>query len=120
MGTPVPTRPVVSGNRGVNTHLSELISEILEPVALKMGGGEIASTEEALHDINNINNMIRESNGEWDKMNVIRNIFEAKQKDINGEEDTAYVNESVGMNGMNNNPSRGVGGLPPPRKESVR
>ena len=36
---PVPTRPVVSGNRGVNTHLSEMVSELLEPLVLEMGGG---------------------------------------------------------------------------------
>ena len=36
---PVPSRPVVSGNRGVNTHLSEILSELLEPLVLEMGGG---------------------------------------------------------------------------------
>ena len=35
---PVPSRPVVSGNKGVNTHLSEMISEFLEPVILEMKG----------------------------------------------------------------------------------
>ena len=34
-GTPVPTRPVMSGNCAINTHLSELISEILEPVVVQ-------------------------------------------------------------------------------------
>ena len=34
--TPVPSRPVVSGSRGINTHLSEWISEFLEPIALEM------------------------------------------------------------------------------------
>ena len=32
---PVPTRPVLSGNCAINTHLSELISEIIEPIALQ-------------------------------------------------------------------------------------
>ena len=49
---PVPTRPVVSGNRGLNTHLSELLSEILEPATNFVGGAEILSTEEALQKIN--------------------------------------------------------------------
>ena len=55
---PVPTRPVVSGNKGLNTHLSELLSEILEPVSFSIGGGEIASTEEALSRIEHINNTV--------------------------------------------------------------
>ena len=63
--TPVPSCPVVSGNRGVNTHLSELISEMLEPLVLEMGGGEIASTEEALHAITVVNEKIVGSNTDW-------------------------------------------------------
>ena len=55
---PLPTRPVISGNKGINTHLSELLSEILEPVSGSIGGGEIASTEEALNRINQINDLI--------------------------------------------------------------
>ena len=57
-GAPVPSRPVVSGNKGLNTHLSELISEILEPVALNMQSVEVSSTEEALHKITQLNNSI--------------------------------------------------------------
>ena len=52
---PVPTRPVVSGNCAVNTHLSELLSEIIEPVALQYKGAEIQSSEEGLAMLNNIN-----------------------------------------------------------------
>ena len=55
---PVPTRPVFSGNKGLNTHLSELLSEILEPVSFSIGGGEIASTEEALSRIEHVNNTV--------------------------------------------------------------
>ena len=57
-GTPVPSRPVVSGNKGVNTHLSEIIAELLEPLVLKLGGGEVSSTEEALYLINDLNKKI--------------------------------------------------------------
>ena len=46
--TPVPTRPVVSGNRGINTHLSEWLSELMEPIAIEMGASEVTSTEETL------------------------------------------------------------------------
>ena len=70
---PVPTRPVVSGNKGVNTHLSELLSEILEPVSYAIGGGEIASTEEALSKINYINDTIlkHEDLSEIDALNEL-------------------------------------------------
>ena len=57
-GDPVPTRPVASGNCGVNTHMSELISEILEPIAMELDGGEIASTEEMLNRFVTLNEKI--------------------------------------------------------------
>ena len=44
----VPSRPVVSGNKGANTHFSEIVSEILELVVKDMQSGEVVSTEEAL------------------------------------------------------------------------
>ena len=34
-------RPVDSGRAGFNTHLSEILSQILEPVALEMSGAEM-------------------------------------------------------------------------------
>ena len=37
-GKKVPSRPVVSGNSTITTHLSELLSEIIEPVALALKG----------------------------------------------------------------------------------
>ena len=36
---PVPSRPVVSGSRGVNTHLSEWIAEVMEPISNDMPSG---------------------------------------------------------------------------------
>ena len=42
-----PTRPVASGNRGMNLHLSEILSEILEPVADRVENScEVISTED--------------------------------------------------------------------------
>ena len=52
---PIPTRPVVSVSRGPNTHLSELISEIMEPAGSRMQSGEVCSTEEALSKIDDLN-----------------------------------------------------------------
>ena len=43
-----PSRPVVNGRAGYNAHLSEILSQILEPIAVEMTGAEIDSTEEAL------------------------------------------------------------------------
>ena len=48
-GTAPPTRPVVGGHLGVNMHLSELVSDILDPVVSNYEGGrEIISTEDML------------------------------------------------------------------------
>ena len=44
-GQPVPSRPIVSGNSTINTHLSELLSEVLEPLALNAKGAEIQSSK---------------------------------------------------------------------------
>ena len=47
-GSP-PTRPIVSGNKGMNMHLSEMISEVVEPVAdVYKHGFEAISTEDLL------------------------------------------------------------------------
>jgi len=50
--------PLLVEIKKLNTHLSELLSEILEPVSFSIGGGEIASTEEALSRIEHINNTV--------------------------------------------------------------
>ena len=59
-GKEVPSRPVVSGNKTYNVHLSELLSEILEPVAKESQSAEISSTEDALCQINNINQLVQD------------------------------------------------------------
>ena len=46
-GSAPPTRPVVGGHLGINMHISELVSDILDPVvACYEGGREIISTED--------------------------------------------------------------------------
>ena len=40
-GDPIPSRPIVCGNQGLNTHLSELISELTEPIVLEHDGAEV-------------------------------------------------------------------------------
>ena len=114
-------RPVVPGNRGVNTHLSEMISEILEPLVLETNGGEIASTEEALCAITRVNNLIEKSAGDWKELNLmggtspdVKNI----SRDINSptEEIHDHLNRTVGMDGMNKTTSGGVGVTLTPEK----
>ena len=69
---PPPSRPIVSGNSTVNTHLSEFISEIIEPLALEADGAEIQSSEEALHLLDKHNERIQSGL----KMNVLDNFNE--------------------------------------------
>ena len=52
---PIPSRPVISGNNGLNCHLSELVSAIIDPVASEMDGREIDSTDDMLSKINELN-----------------------------------------------------------------
>ena len=56
---PVPTRPIMSGNSCINTHLSELISEVVEPLVLECGGSEVQSSEEVLAQLDQINEHVR-------------------------------------------------------------
>ena len=44
-GTPPPSRPVCSENQGMNKHLSEIVSMILEPIAHAAKGADIDSTK---------------------------------------------------------------------------
>ena len=53
--SPPPSRPVISGNCGLNCHLSELISHVLEPITRESPGPEIDSTTEMLSKIDMFN-----------------------------------------------------------------
>ena len=57
---PVPTRPVLSGNCAINTHLSEMISELVEPMVLESNGAEVQSSEEVLAALDEINEHVNE------------------------------------------------------------
>ena len=96
-GEVIPSRPVVSGRVGLNSHLSEILSEILEPVSLNMKSTEVSSTEEALHKITKLNQYIKEG----------KNI-----KDLNVLGDFNQDNEVVDLltNLLQENNSRGIKG----------
>ena len=72
---PVPSRPVVNGRKGLNTHLSEIISEILEPIALEMEGGKVQSTEEALAIVDIFNKEV-ENGTDISKKCCLNNILQ--------------------------------------------
>ena len=62
MGTCPPTRPVISGNMGMNIHLSEVVSDLIEPLVDKfMGGRESISTEDMISKFVGLN----EDNKDW-------------------------------------------------------
>ena len=55
-GSPPPTRPIAGGNTGMNLHISEILSEIVEPIVdAYIGGNEIISTEDMKAEIEIIN-----------------------------------------------------------------
>ena len=70
---PIPTRPVMSGTRGINSHLSEWLSEILEPIALNMASAEVNSTEEALAKIDQLNSCL-DTDKTLDRLDPLTNI----------------------------------------------
>ena len=63
---PPPSRPVCSGNGGVNKHLSEIVSYMLVPLAHSMDGAEIDSTGSMLEKIEKLNNKL--SKGQIDEI----------------------------------------------------
>ena len=62
-GTPPPTRPVMGGNSGMNTHLSEILSWLLETLATSMIGksSEVISGE----DLKNKMDALNDKNIKW-------------------------------------------------------
>ena len=61
-GTAPPTRPVASGSVGMNLHLSEMVSQVLEPLANSwVGGLETISCEDMLSRFDKLN----ETNRVW-------------------------------------------------------
>ena len=56
-GTAPPTRPVMGGNSGMNTHLSEILSWLLEPLATAMIGksSEVISGEDLKNKMDSLN-----------------------------------------------------------------
>ena len=63
-GTPAPTRPICGGNTGMNIHISEALSEFVEPlVDAYEGGSEVISSEDYMAHVEELN----EGNTGWNK-----------------------------------------------------
>ena len=107
--SPVPSRPVVSGNKGVNTHLSEILSEFLEPLILELGGGEVTSTEEALYMITEANKCMKAG-----LLPEQMNILGKCRKDTDSGPPKMDGIRSVGIDGMNKDLPEGEGSTPTP------
>ena len=69
-GEPIPSRPVLSGNNCLNMHLSEIMSELLEPISISMSSAEITSTEELTQKFNSLNHHIQ-SDPEWKNIDIL-------------------------------------------------
>ena len=59
-GGPPPSRPIAKANEGVNIHLSDLISEVLEPFKSAMQGAlEVISTDDFLSKCDHYNTRVK-------------------------------------------------------------
>ena len=71
MGTIPPTRPVAGGHLGINMHISEIVSDILDPIIGEhVGGREILSTEDMIARIEILNELHRG----WSRVSYWRNM----------------------------------------------
>ena len=95
-GKPVPTRPVVSGSRGVNTHISEWLSEIMEPIAARMKSAEVCSTEEVLSKIDKLNNEI-ESGVDTTQFDVLTEMSSINERKTNAANALRTMNGNISL-----------------------
>ena len=77
MGTIPPTRPVAGGHLGINMHISEIVSDILDPIIGEhVGGCEILSTEDMIERIEILNELHRG----WSKVSYWRNLIHGEYR----------------------------------------
>ena len=89
-GKAVPSRPMVSGNCSINTHLSELLSEMVEPLATEAEGMEVQSSEELLHLIDCINQKVVRGDN-LNKCNVLSKFDESIKCVCVGQHNSLYI-----------------------------
>ena len=79
-GTIPPTRPIASGNSGMNPHLSEILSDVIEPIVDNMEeGNEAISTEDFVASLMELNTKMEEEakKDRWDGKVDMEGKFEA-------------------------------------------
>ena len=69
---------MVSGNVGLNCHLSEVISYLIDPVTYEEGGNEIDSTDELLARIDKINEKISHGHVETNELDDVIELKDLK------------------------------------------
>ena len=81
--SPPPSRPVV--NMGLNCHLSEMLSSILEPITSDANGSEIDSTTEMLARIESLNSKFSKINGPKNEYSIesIEPIHKSEAENVN-------------------------------------
>ena len=75
---PVPNRPVISGNSGLNCHLSKFFSQVVDLIAHKHDGEEVDSTDDMISKIGGLNSCIRSRNlgRKHEVVSQVEKIFE--------------------------------------------
>ena len=85
-GTVPPTRPVVGGHMGINLHISEIVSDILDPVVANYKGGhEVISTEDMVARTE----LLNEKKSGWSKYSYWEGQFTTEYRactDCHGDE----------------------------------
>ena len=76
-GTVPPTRPVAGGHLGINMHISEIVSDLLDPVVAQYEGGkEVISTEDMVARLEISN----EGNTGWSSTSFWRGLCEGEYR----------------------------------------
>ena len=76
-GTVPPTRPVVGGHVGINVHISEIVSDILDPVVDNyVGSREVISTEDLLARVE----LLNEKNKNWSTLTYWGELIEEEYR----------------------------------------
>ena len=97
-GSLPPTRPVVSGCKGMNLHLNDIVSDILEPLARNMEENEeFISTEDALALVDSLNKEFKNKELSKSQVEAVLTASDAKAlyPSLDASESAKIVREEV-------------------------
>ena len=91
------TRPVISGCKGMNLNLNDILSDILEPLTRAMDSDEVISAEDSLHLADSLNKEFhrRELNNSQKQAVLTATDAEALYPSLNAQETARVVREEV-------------------------